>query len=312
MASVAPSVVLAAETCRRLAAAQEGALGRRQALAGDVPRWFLARELRAGRWQRTGRQSVVSHNGPLDWRTRCWVALLELDPRAALDGVSALRWDGLALTDEEVVVITPKGSRRRPLPTGVQLHESRRFRAGDVVEVGIRRAQPAVATVHAGLWAATDKQATFLLTFAVQQGRVEPADLSDALTAVRRHARRPLLTRTVADLVGGSRTLGEIDLVRGLRARGLPEPDRQSVRTRPSGKQYLDADFDAYGITLELDGSQHDLPAHRLADTLRDLDLAVEGRTVLRVAMMAWWLDAESVLDALERVFLARGWRRAA
>lgn len=312
MTTSALSVVRAAKACARLAASQEGALGRRQAHEARVPRWYLSRELRAGRWQRTGRQSVVTHNGPLSWRTRCWVALLELDPRAALDGVSALRWTGLALTDDVVVAITPKGSRRRQLPAGVELHESRRFRTEDVVPAGIRRIRPPVAAAHAALWAVTDKQAAYLLTFAVQQGLVVPADLSDAMTTVRRHARRPLVVRTVADLVGGSRTLGEIDLVRGLRSRGLPEPDRQSVRAKPSGKQFLDADFDAYDVTLELDGSQHDLPAHRLADTLRDLDLVVEGRTVLRISMMAWWLDHESVLDALERVFTARGWRRAA
>lgn len=271
MTPPALSVVEAAAACALLADGQDGALSRRQAAKAGVPRWFLARELRAGRWQRGGRQSVVVHNGPLTWQTRCWVALLEADPRAALDGVAALRWDGLPLTDEQVVVIVPRGSRRRQV-AGVRYRESRRWRGQDVVEIGIRRLQPAVAAVHAALWAVTDKQATYLLTLAVQQGRARPADLSDALTAVRRHHRRPLLVRTVADLVGGSRTLGEIDLARGLRERGLPEPDRQAVRVRPSGRQYLDADFEAYAVTLELDGSQHDLPQHRLADTLRDLD----------------------------------------
>ncbi|MCW2615176.1 MAG: hypothetical protein JWN08_2170 [Frankiales bacterium] len=276
-----------------------------------MPRWFLARELRARRWQRSGRQTVVTHNGPLDWRARCWVALLELDPRAALDGVTSLRWSRLPLTDEEVVVITPKGSRRRSL-AGVRVRESRRWRAEDVVVDGGRRTRPAVAAVHAALWASTDKQAAYLVTLAVQQGCTTPAALSDALVGVRRAARRPLLVRTVHALVGGSRALGEADLVAGLRERGLPEPDQQVLRTRPSGRHYLDADFPAHDLTLEMDGSQHDLPGHRLSDLLRDLALVVEGRTVLRIPMIAWWLDREGVLDALEAVFVSRGWSRAA
>ena len=118
--------------------------------------------------------------------------------------------------------------------------------------------------------------------------------------------------RTTRDLAGGARSLGEVDLSVGLRQRGLPQPSRQSVRHRPSGTQYLDADFDDYAVTLELDGAHHDLPDQRLADCLRDLSLVVEGRTVLRIPMAAWWLDREAVLDALEEVFAARGWRRAA
>lgn len=304
------AVRAAQATSRRLARQQSGVLGRRQLRQERVPRWFVERELRAGRWQRTGRQTVVSHNGPLDWPTRCWVALLELDPRAALDGVTALRWHGLELVDEDVVVITPKGSRRRR-PAGVRVRESRRWRADEVMDAP-RRTQPAVAAVHAALWATTDKQAAYFLTLAVQQGITTPADLSDALTGVRRARRLPLLARTVRDLAGGSRTLGEVDLVEGLRERGLPLPDRQAVRSRPSGRQYLDADFDAYALTLELDGAQHDLPGHRLADLLRDLALVVEGRTILRIPMVAWWLDRAAVLDALEEIFVGRGWQRAA
>lgn len=101
-------------------------------------------------------------------------------------------------------------------------------------------------------------------------------------------------------------------MVAGLRERGLPEPTQQAIRARASGRQYLDADVEGYALTLELDGAHHDLPAHRLADLLRDLGLVVEGRTVLRLAMIAWWLDREAVLDALEAVFVTRGWRRAA
>lgn len=297
--------------CAQVAADQFSVIGRRQAKKLGVPRWFLERELRSGRWQRGGRQTLVMHNGPLDWHTRCWIAILEADPRAALDGVASLRWAGLPLRDEEIVIITPKGSRLVRLP-GVRVRESRRWRAEDVCAVGIRRTLPAVAAVHAGLWSVTDKQAAYFPSLVVQQGLTTPALLADVLTSVRRARRRGVLVLTVRELAGGSRTLEEIDLVRGLRERGLPLPDRQSIRKRPSGTQFLDADFEAYDLTLEMDGSQHDLPGQRLTDLFRDLALVVDGRTVLRIPNIVWWLAREDLLSALEQVFVARGWRRAA
>jgi very-short-patch-repair endonuclease len=287
-------------------------VSRRQLYAAGVPRWLVRLELRARRWQRGGQQTVVVHNGPLDAPTRRWVAVLEAGPRAALDGVSALQAAGLeVLTDEVVVVAVPRGTRRRRI-RGTRVRETRRYRAQDVVQTGIPRTAPAVAALHAALWAATDRQATYLLTLAVQQGLCRPAALSDAATAVRRHPRRRLVAQVVLDLAQGSRSLGELDVARAMRRRGLPEPARQSVRRRPSGTEYLDADFPDHEVTVEVDGVQHDLPDQRLADLVRDVVLATEGRTVVRIPLVAWRLDEEAVLDALEGLFGSRGWRRPA
>jgi very-short-patch-repair endonuclease len=299
-------------TAARLAAGQSEVASRRQLDRAGVPRWLLRLEVRTGRWQSSGQQTLVLHNGPLDASARRWVAVLEAGPRAALDGVSSLQAAGLDhLTDDLLTVAVPKGTRRRRLP-GVRVRETRRYRSEDVVRGGIPRTAPAVAAVHAALWAATDKQATYFLTLAVQQGLCRPAELSDAATAVRRHPRRRLLAQVVLDLADGSRSLGELDVARALRTRGLPEPVRQAVRRRPSGTQYLDADFPSYGVSLEIDGSQHDLPGQRLADLLRDLGLATEGRTTVRIPLVAWRLDEAAVLDGLESLFRSRGWHRPA
>jgi very-short-patch-repair endonuclease len=285
--------------------------GSAQLLAAGGSPWLLRLEVRAGLAVDRPADARL-HNGPLDAATRRWVAVLELGPRAALDGVSALQASGLEhLTDDLVTVAVPKGARRRRLP-GVRVRETRRYRVEDVVRRGVPRTAPAVAAVHAALWAATDKQATYFLTLAVQQGLCRPSELSDAATAVRRHPRRRLLAQVVLDLADGSRSLGELDVARALRTRGLPEPVRQAVRRRPSGTQYLDADFPSYDVSLEIDGSQHDLPGQRLADLLRDLGLATEGRTTVRIPLVAWRLDEGAVLDGLEVLFRSRGWRRPA
>lgn len=296
----------------RLGAAQEQVVSRRQLYAAGVPRWLVRLEVRAGRWQLLGTQVVVLHNGPLSAPARRWAAVLEAGPQAALDGVTSLQAAGVAvLTDELITVAVPKGARRRRLH-GVRLRETRRYRASDVVRAGVPRMAPAVSALHAALWAATDKQATYFLTLVVQQGLARAVDLSDAAASVRRHPRRRLISRVVLDLADGCRSLGELDVARAMRGRGLPEPVRQAVRRRASGTQYLDADFPDYGISLEIDGAQHDLPDQRLADLLRDIALATEQRIVVRIPLVAWRLDEQAVLDGLEQLFLSRGWRRPA
>jgi very-short-patch-repair endonuclease len=303
---------------RRLAARRaslsDGVLQRSDLRAWGTPRWVVKAELRAGRWQRTGRQTVVNHNGPLNAAARRRVAVAEVGPRAALDGVTALQHLGVAVLGDELIhVIIPKGSSPRRRLRGVRIHESRRYRSEDVaVRSGVRCVAPAAAAVHAALWARTDREAVYVLVLVVQQRLADPQELAEAAQHVRRHVRRRLLARTVLDLAGGVRSMGELDVARELRGRGLPEPDRQVVRRRADGREYLDCRFGAYDLTLEIDGWQHDDPQHRLADLLRDLTQVGEGSTVLRVPLVAWRLGAGQILDRLERVFVARGWQRPA
>jgi very-short-patch-repair endonuclease len=298
---------------RELADARGGVLALREARAAGVPRWVVRLELRTGRWQRAGRQTVVTHNGPLTDAQRRAVAVLETGPRAALDGVSALQQHGVGVEDDgSVHVVVPKSSNALR-PRGARVHESRRFREDDVRVVdGVRTVAPAVAAVHAALWARTDREATLLLVLPVQQRLARPQDLAEAASAVRRARRRRVIAATVLDVADGARSMGELDVARALRRRGLPEPARQVVRRRPSGTQYLDCRFDGYDLALEVDGAGHAEPLQVLADLLRDLTLVSEGDTVVRLPLVTWRLAEERVLDALEAVFTARGWRRPA
>lgn len=303
---------LARAAARRIGGSQDQVVTRRQLYGDGVPRWLVRREIAVGRWQRAGRQTVVLHNGPLSVGAQRWVAVLEGGPRAALAGVTALQEAGIStLTDEVIHVIVARGSRRVRIK-GVCFHESRRWSETDVLRQSIPRVSPSVAAVHAALWARTDREASLLLTVAVQQRKASPVDLHDAALAVRRHRRRRLLTTVIGELAGGVRSLNELDVAVALRSRGLPEPSRQRLRSRPSGRQYLDADFPEYEITLEIDGPQHDEPEARLDDLIRDVGLATEGRTVVRIPMVAWRLGEARVLDALEGLFRARGWRQPA
>ena len=290
-------------------AGPDGVASRRSLVRAGVPRWFLRNEVKRGRWQRSGRQTLVLHNGPLTTRQRWWVAVLETGSAAALDGVTALQAAGInGLTDTEIHVSTPRGSTPAK-PRGVTVHETRRFHAEDVQRDDVPRMRPAAAAVHAALWAKTDRQATLFVTMAVQQQLCSVEDLDAVVGRIRRHPRRRHLRQLLVDLAGGAQSLNELDVAKALRRRGLPEPVRQTVRRRPSGSWYLDAEFPEYDLALEVDGQGHDDPGQRLKDLVRDLELLAAGDSTMRIPMVAWRLDEEAVLDALEAVFRARGWR---
>jgi very-short-patch-repair endonuclease len=191
---------------------------------------------------------------------------------------------------------------------GVRVHETRRYRAEDVLTGGIPRMRPAVAAVHAALWARSDRQAKLFVTVAVQQRLTTVTELGVALSRGKRHRRRLMLRQLLVELAAGSQSLGELDVTAGLRRRGLPEARQQSIRRRPGGLEYLDCEFPEYDLVLEIDGAGHEDAAQKLTDLLRDLRLAAEGRTVIRIPLIAWALDQEAVLDTLEEVFRSRGW----
>ena len=291
------------------AADQAGILSRRQLYADGVTRWQVTARLRSQRWALTGRQTLSLTTGPLTAEARRWVALHETGPRAALAGVTALQAAGVTgLSDALVHVIVPKSSSPWRSP-GVVVHESRRFDETTVVADGIRRVEPAVAAVHAALWAASDRQAALFLVLPVQQRVVTTDHLLDALAAVRRAARRRLLLQVVADVGDGAQSLNELDVSRALRRRGLPEPTRQQLVRLPSGRVYLDVVWEAWDVALEIDGVQHEQGTARLDDALRDLAVAGTGRTTVRIPVLAMRLDEERVLDGVESMLRARGWR---
>lgn len=225
-----------AERRARIAAAEEladeqcGVVSRRQLCAAGVTRWQVRAQVGARRWQRPGLQTVAVRTGQLDEKAERWVAVLETCPAAALAGVSALLEAGLKGVSERIVHdIAPKSSRPRR-PPGVRVHESRRDSESDVLTNGVRRVRTPVAVVQAALWAASDRQAALFVVTSVQQRLVLVGDVSEALTAVRRHRRRRFLLQLPADVADGAHSLGELDLTAALRRRGLPPPSRQVVR----------------------------------------------------------------------------------
>ena len=169
----------------------------------------------------------------------------------------------------------PRGVLVRRAP-GVEIRQTRRLVLDDLAPTGVPRTRPEVAGIRAALWAASDKQATLLLTMAVQQGLTTPERLGGQAMTVLRDRRRMLITAVIADLLGGVRSLGEHEFATLCRRHGVPEPTRQAVRRGPGGRWYLDVCWEPWGVVVEIDGIQHEWAVNVVADALRHNALALE------------------------------------
>ncbi|MDF9717104.1 hypothetical protein INN71_10955 [Nocardioides sp. ChNu-153] len=276
-----------------------------------MTRWQVRAEIAGGRWRRLRSQSIVVHNGPLDRDGALWSAVLEAGPRAHLDGAAALEVAGLRRWSEEAIrVSVPRGARVRRGP-GLDVRQTRRYSAEDVVGPGVPRARPAVAAVRAALWARSDRQATLLLTMTVQQGVATVAELGAELLRIRRDRRRALVQEVLQELLGGAESLGEIDVARECRRRGLPEPTRQAVRRGRGGSYYLDVWWEQYGVVLEVDGLHHAWAENLVADAIRQNEVVLAGADlVLRLPVLGLRVAPDAFFEQVERALRARGWER--
>jgi very-short-patch-repair endonuclease len=295
-----------------LANAQDGVISRRQLYAAALTRWQITAELRAARWRAHGRQTIAVHSGDLTGRAPYWRAVFETGPRAVIDGVSALSLAGLQGWETAAIrVSVPRGARVPRLRDAV-VRQTRRWRAEDVVPVGVPRVRVDVAAIHAALWAGSDRQATTLLAMAVQQRLVTAEAVGAALLQVRRDKRRRLLEAVVLDLLGGAHSMGEIDFACECRRRGLPEPSRQVVRRAGTGNIYLDVRWDHLRVVVEVDGAQHLLVEQHIPDALRQNRVALAGDTVLRLPVLGLRVAPDEFFAQIAAALIAAGWSAAA
>ena len=290
-----------------LAEGQAGVASRPQLYAAGVTRAEVRANLAACRWRRLGRQTVCVYTGPLGRDAQLWAAVLEAGPRAFLDGASALEAAGLTGFDAATIrVSVPRGARVRRA-RGLDIRQTRRWRAGDRASTNPPRSRAEVAAVRAALWAASDKQAALLLTMSVQQGLTTPQLIGRELLSVRRDRRRPFVQAVVLDLMEGSRALGEAEVARECRDRGLPEPSRQVVRRVSEGRYVVDILWEEWGVAVEVDGIQHSWAQQVVSDALRQNSLTLVGLLVLRLPLLGLRVAPDDFFAQIERALVARG-----
>jgi hypothetical protein len=289
-----------------LARVQGGVVSRAQAYAAGLTRGELRAQVAARRWQRVWTRSVCLHTGEVSGLGRQWAAVFEGGDRAMLVASGLQNYHSSVLR-----VSVPRGVK--PLRgTGLDIRRTRRWAAADRAASGVPRTRVPVAAVRAAMWAQSDKQASLLLTMPVQQGMTTPELVGRALLAVRRDRRRELLHAVVTDLLGGVRSLGELDFARECRRRGIPAPDRQVVRRGRDGRYYLDVCWDDFGLTVEIDGIHHTWATSVVPDALRQNEVTLGRSTVLRLPLLGLRVAADDFFEQVERGLRAGGWGRAA
>lgn len=294
---------------RQLADRQAGIVSRRQVYALGMTRSQVRADLLARRWAKVGRQTLAVHTGPLGERSREWIAVLEAGPRACLDGASSLVVAGLkGFRPEAIRVSVPRGAlvvRVR----GADVRQTRRWHRDDLVAGGVPRTSNAVAAVRAALWATSLRQAALLLSMTVQQRLATPQELAEAMLRVKRDRRRRFIHEVLLDLMGGVESLGELDVARECRRRGLPEPSRQVVRRGCGGRYYLDVCWEEWGVVLEVDGIHHAWAEHLVADALRQNHLTLQGDVVLHLPLLGLRAAPDDFFAQVAAALRSRGWR---
>jgi len=291
---------------REIAAMQDDVVSRRQLAAVGVSAWRVRDQLRARRWRLVGRHAVVLHRGPLTPVQRSWAYVLHAGQPALVGGRSALTCAGLTgWAVESVCILVPK-SRRMPRLPGIWVHETRRW-PGERLP-GLPRTTVARSAVDAAVRMRSARWAAGLLAAVVQQRLATADELAQELRAAGRVRHRRVLGAALADIVGGSQALSEIDFIGLCRRAGLPEPLRQSKRRDRDGRiRYLDAEWilpDGRRVVAEVDGALHLRVDRWWADMARDNAQALDGALVLRFPSIAQRTDEASVVSQL-RVALA-------
>ena len=276
-----------------------------QLLAAGLSRQFVRAQVLARRWQRYGDHCVVAHNFLPTRPQRMWLAVLEPAPPVCLAGLTSLETGGLRFFGRElqdIHILVRRGSTSGRA-AGVRVHESRRFRAGDIDRAApIPRTTMPRSALDAAAWQPSIRYACALLAAVVQQGLCRPDELQDELGRVGRIRHKRHLRLAVLDIAGGAHALGEIDVAALCRRFDLCPPDRQRVRKDRNGRtRFLDCEWvlpDGSIVVLEVDGSHHMTVEHWEADLKRERDVVISGRRVLRAtASEARYDQAELARD---------------
>ena len=292
----------------RLAVSQGGVVSRVQAYDVGITRAQIRAHVRARRWRRIGSQTVALATGPLTEDARFWAAVFEAGPRAQLDGESALIASGLTgYRSDSIRVSVPRGAKVRR-GRGLDIRQTRRWAADDIVSTGVPRTRVPVAAVRSALWARTDRQAALLLTMSVQQGLTTAHELGVEALRIKRDRRRRLVHAVILDLAGGVRSLGELDFARECRRRGLPEPSRQVVRRGRDGRYYLDVAWEEWRTAVEIDGIHHSWAVHVVSDALRQNAIVLQDMRVLRLPLLGLRVAPDAFFAQIEEALVSRGY----
>lgn len=297
------------ERVEALSARQDHVVTTRQALKIGAGRDWVEHQVRAGRWQRLHRGVLVTHSGPVSWRTRARAGLLYAGPGAALSGSAAGFVHEFVPRPPQIIDVTVPRDRYVLPSSGLRIPRMDRpldKRSGLVL---VERGETVLDLVAE---ARTEDAAVALLCDAVRAG-VSVFVLRSAWQRRTRQPRRALVGELIAEVDAGVESALERRYLRDVERRhGLPRSVMQQ-RHVVSG-QWIRADgvYAGLGVRRELDGELAHPGGRTDKDVWRDNAVQIEtGEITLRYR---WYHVAGVPCRTAQQVAAAlrsRGWRDA-
>jgi very-short-patch-repair endonuclease len=272
----------------RLAAAQHGAVGRKQLLQTGVPAHVIDHRRDKGLLPVVYPGVYRPAGSPVTWHLRIMAATLAAGPGAVASHRAAAFLHGLEGIEPQAEVGVARA--RAPRSRGLTVHRLDWLRPSDVeLRSGISRTRPA-ATILALAAVVPEPRLEAALDHALVRGLVSCSQLERRLDAAGQQGRKG--AATLGDLLasrrGGPRwTQSEFErrLLRLFQRAGLPLPVPQFEVRLPDGRRaFLDYAWPGVRLALEADSYRHH--AGRLAwsrDHTRNTMLVSVGWRILPV-----------------------------
>ena len=289
---------------------QDGVANRAQLTLGGYTPTDIRRAIRRREMQAAHRGVYVTHTGPLTWRQRAWAAVLYAEP-AALCGPTVVEPRLTDATDGPIHVAIDH-SRRLDPPPGVVVHRI----VGLTSQMFAGERPPRLKLEDNALLQAREATSEIevigLLTDALGHRGVTTNAVRTALKRHPRLPRRSFVIDLLADADAGTSSVLEHGyLTRVERAHGLPIGRRQTARTTPTGTEFRDVEYEAYGLVVELDGRlNHESWRSQGRDADRDLDdLALGGRATARLRWHQVFGTQCRTAARVAQILRSRGWQ---
>jgi len=293
------------ELCRR----QRGMVSRQQARRCGITDDTIRAHLDSGRWRRLFEGTYCTFSGPLPRDCLLWGVVLRMGRGALLSHETAAELAGLIDQPYPTVHVTVPASRRVTPPPLVRVHTT--ARAAQIEHPSRLPPQSRVDETVVDLTqsAATPAEAMGWIARACGR-RLTTADrIRDALSQRKKLRWRQELTATVADVGLGCHSVLEVRYLRDVeRAHRLPTGVRQHSDHTAGVATYDDVRYDAYRLSVELDGRTGHSEEGRFRDMRRDNARTCDGHAVLRYG----WVDVVGrpceVAAQVAEVLASRGW----
>jgi hypothetical protein len=303
--------------CQELLELQHGIIARWQAAEAGLDLHAIDSQLRRSHWQALYRGIYATFTGEPTRIAVLWAAVLHAGPGAVLSHYSAAELDRLIDRPVPAIHVMISGARRLaklPIiradraPLVVVHHSARLAQARHPTRLP-PRTRIDETTVDLSQAATNLDEALSWLIRACSR-RLVTAEL--LLTAIQMRPKlrwRTELTGALTDVGDGVHSVLELRYVRGVeRAHGLPQAARQAVSRLGRRTRYLDNQYRAFGVAVELDGQAAHPAEARWRDIHRDNASAGSGIVTLRYG----WADITEhpcrVAAEVASVLQLRGW----